>query len=68
MKAFPRPPDQLGMDLRDYFAAAALGGLTNNAESLAAAYEVHPQGVGEVLAATAYQIADAMMAERSQQK
>ena len=30
LKAFPGTPSEGGMDLRDYFAAKVLGGITNN--------------------------------------
>lgn len=62
-QAFPRPGDfnpQLGMTLRDYFAAKALNGLL-------AASLMH-EGVWKQneVAETAYEIADAMLAARSQ--
>jgi hypothetical protein len=55
MKAFPTVSGQTGMDLRDYFAAAALQGLLAD----------HTRdGYPEALAASAYQLADAMLEER----
>jgi hypothetical protein len=46
--------------LRDYFAAAALAGLTSDPSLLTAAQITGPEGI----AVSAYQIADAMIRER----
>jgi hypothetical protein len=59
--AFPVPNDanvndEKGMSLRDYFAAAALQGLIVNGQTV----NVHCP-----LSVRAYEIADAMLAERS---
>ena len=64
MKAFPRAdmkfnsliPDELGMDLRDYFAAKAMTGLLT-AETVG-------EYANEHVAEIAYRIADAMMKAR----
>lgn len=60
--AFPRDLDgeQRGMTLRDYFAAAAMGGLL--------ACPVQPQSGVDMFARDAYKIADAMMAKRSKEQ
>lgn len=61
MKAFPTASDnghsenQDGMDLRDYFAAQALQGMTGGS--------IHP-GAIKAIALVAYQVADAMMEAR----
>jgi hypothetical protein len=65
MKAFPQSEatmhidlpieTQQGMDLRDYFAAQALQGLTEG--------NLHPSAI-KAIALIAYQIADAMMEAR----
>lgn len=64
MKAFPNPHafnaegSQLGMDLRDYFAAKAMQAILFNDKEAAA-----PDGL---IAKGAYEIADAMMKARQQ--
>jgi cytochrome c553 len=62
MKAFPRPntvhPDDLGMELRDYFAAKALQGLLN---------EAHNDYSDQAITELAYSLADAMMEARNEQ-
>jgi len=55
MKAFPTVSGQTGMDLRDYFAAAALQGLVADHTR-----DNYP----EELAAYAYRLADAMLKAR----
>jgi hypothetical protein len=55
MKAFPTVSGQTGMDLRDYFAAAALQGLVADHTR-----DNYP----EELAAYAYRLADAMIRAR----
>jgi len=64
MKVFPNTrvniptSDDLGMDLRDYFAAQAMQGL------LAANPDVDVEDVIEALAIAAYEMANAMMEAR----
>ena len=62
MKAFPRPntihPDDLGMDLRDYFAAKVL-----NALHISSLDDLTRGEVNDI-ATTCYIIADAMMEAR----
>ena len=65
MLAFPSVGEQarhleLGMTLRDWFAGQALGGLVI---TLAAERNEHPMAS---VAAMAYEIADAMLARRSE--
>jgi hypothetical protein len=66
----PRPTffdDGDDMSLRDYFAAAALTGMTSSAEFLKGAKEVATErciSVEKGLASSAYDIADAMIRER----
>lgn len=50
-----------GMSLRDYFAAKALGGLATSQD----ANGTWRHGDAKTLASTAYEIADAMLAERA---
>jgi hypothetical protein len=61
MKAFPRPntihPDDLGMDLRDYFAAKAMQGMMDG--------NLHPSAL-KAIALVAYQTADEMMKARKE--
>jgi hypothetical protein len=66
MKAFPtlnwvhqhgQPPNDEGMDLRDYFAAKAMQSLSNNNDM---------EDLEDVFAEQAYRIADAMMKARKQ--
>jgi len=56
----PLPPSA-GMSLRDYFAAKALQGAIAGALADGSAMD---QDSGELLAAVAYKLADAMLAER----
>lgn len=65
INAFPVPKDAegWGMSLRDYFAAAAATGLLAHPKC-------NPVGVGyekstKAVASEAYQVADAMLAERA---
>jgi hypothetical protein len=72
--AFPRPfsgnnthqPAQVGMTLRDYFAAAALTGFIANQQAAAAVVKAasSAHGANRVFSETAYDLADAMLAER----
>ena len=66
MKAFPRPntihPDDLGMDLRDYFAAKVL-----NASCISSLDDLTKGEVKDIVT-TCYIIADAMMEARNDQK
>ena len=63
MKAFPRPnavhPDDLGMDLRDYFAAKAMQGFCANIS------RDLPANV-EFFTKIAYKVADSMMEARNE--
>ena len=60
MKAFPNPhrTDELGMTLRDYFAAKALQGICNSRS------HVDLKGHAIASAKVAYELADAMMEAR----
>ena len=60
-----RPPDGLGMTLRDYFAALAMHAFHQHAAAMDKANDFNggPWGNTEV-AAFAYELADAMLAER----
>ena len=62
MKAFPRPntvhPDDLGMDLRDYFAAKAMQAYFTDSS---VSWNEETQKLG---AERAYQLADVMMEAR----
>jgi len=64
MKAFPRPntihPDDLGMDLRDYFAAKAMQGIIDS--SIDSGLETIQ------IAKSAYLVADAMMEAKNDKK
>jgi hypothetical protein len=57
---------QPGMSLRDYFAAQAMAGIQSNAWQMDALDKTLKSGeaVQRVIAQTAYQIADAMLAAR----
>lgn len=59
MKAFPNPhrTDELGMTLRDYFAAKAVQGICASGPS--------EDWTNDQLAAEAYELADAMLKERA---
>jgi len=66
MKAFPtvnwvqqhgQPPNDEGMDLRDYFAAKALQGLLN---------EAHNDYSDQAITELAYSLANAMMEARNE--
>ena len=59
MKAFPNVTNEKGMDLRDYFAAAALQGFLTTKSPL----DLPPINV---VARKAYAFADAMMEAREQ--
>ncbi len=59
MKAFPNMTGEKGMDLRDYFAAAALQGFLATKSPL----DLPPM---DVVANSAYAFADAMMEAREQ--
>jgi hypothetical protein len=62
--AFPgATPKELGMTLRDYFAAASLSGLISSQIDTTSSIEDHGD-FRELYAAAAYGIADAMLAER----
>ncbi len=71
MKAFPNPhafnaeSAQLGMDLRDYFAAQALTGAQIWDAVLNGRNPIFAGGIDE-LAKVAYSIADAMMEARNE--
>lgn len=56
-----------GMTLRDYFAAKAMQAMVNSEFEMYAVEHKHPggMGVGERWAQQAYQMADAMLAERA---
>jgi hypothetical protein len=64
MKAFPRPntihPDDLGMDLRDYFAAKAMQAIIGKADERSTEIQEIDLWVGSY----AYTVADAMMEAR----
>jgi len=66
MKAFPRPntvhPDDLGMDLRDYFAAHAMQVLLKRKfdKETETTFQI------KMLAIDAYEIADGMMKARNE--
>jgi len=65
MKAFPRPntvhPDDLGMDLRDYFAAKAMQSLIIAYATIESNLKMH-----EIINGS-YQYADAVMEARNEQ-
>lgn len=79
--AFPRPaseddqhfwPDQVGMTLRDYFAAKAMQALVTvamgregGANIIIKTAELSKMSEAELFADTAYELADAMLAERA---
>lgn len=76
-KAFPVNPDAQtsGMDLRDYFAAkfaAAQATTTSTDRSLISPSYVPSYGrdetIAQIIARTSYEMADAMLAERSKAK
>lgn len=57
-----------GMELRDYFAAQALAGIAANSDYLVASEKVAQsdgRDVSDVVAQAAYELAKAMLAERS---
>ena len=64
MKAFPRPntihPDDLGMDLRDYFAAKAMQAIITKCDEKSSELEEIDLWIGEY----AYTVADAMVEGR----
>lgn len=70
--AFPRSEDQeMGMSLRDYFAAAALTGLATQQQTVLANNDLveafGTSGIDKLQANQAYRLADAMLAERAKQ-
>lgn len=70
IQAFPGPNDadvnnQMGLTLRDYFAAQAMQAhIVASFSALAAAYEKDTDRVNEIIAMTAYETADAMIRQR----
>lgn len=72
--AFPSPAydneHYWGMDLRDWLAAKALPFLTAyyDLDTIAAVAKERGVSVAEAVAAGAYEVADAMMAEREKRK
>lgn len=64
MKAFPKPntihPDDLGMDLRDYFAAKAMQAVIINSDKKSTEISEIENWIGNY----AYTVADAMMKAR----
>ena len=64
MKAFPRPntihPDDLGMNLRDYFAAKAMQAIITRCDEKSSEIEHIDSWIGSY----AYVVADAMMEAR----
>jgi hypothetical protein len=67
--AFPVEPRSMlgghdGMNLRDWFAGQALAGMIGNSGLTMSYGENHPES-NKVVAAVAYILADAMIAERS---
>ena len=66
MKAFPRPntihPDDLGMDLRDYFAAKAMQAIITRCDEKSSEIEHIDTWIGSY----AYTVADAMMKARKE--
>jgi hypothetical protein len=71
MKAFPNVTNQQGMDLRDYFATAALPVAFNMVKELHALYHKEYEWSYETdcgdIADVAYYFADAMMKARAEQ-
>jgi hypothetical protein len=65
MKAFPTVSGQTGMDLRDYFAAAALQGLLSNPKLQAQILNTGGAW-GSWVPESAYGWADAMMKARNE--
>ena len=71
--AFPTPQigeynPQFGMSLRDYFAGQALTGLLPQDGVRLSARKNNPNEESKYIAAAAYQIADAMLAERARER
>jgi len=68
MKAFPRPNaaflEEMGMDLRDYFAAKAMQGMMSDPDHQLGAWDNYVDW-HKNLTSQAYQIADAMMKARN---
>jgi hypothetical protein len=66
MKAFPRPntihPDDLGMDLRDYFAAKAMQAIITRCDEKSSEIEHIDTWIGSY----AYTVANAMMKARQE--
>lgn len=65
--AFPSPRAYKGMTLRDYFAGQALIAYLSaeNARAIVVLAKEQGHTVAEVISATCYQMADAMLKERS---
>jgi len=65
--AYPRPIES-NISLRDYFAASAIQGLLADSDTVAAMQRIVADEAGEsfqgLMAATAYEIADAMIKAR----
>ena len=56
-----------GMTLRDYFAAKAMQGhIVASMSALATHYKTNPDAVSPLIAAAAYEMADAMLKAREQ--
>lgn len=71
MKAFPTvfmdyipKEEHQGMDLRDYFAAKALAGMSANPNDDHNPYQEEYEEYAKNIAESAYQLADAMMEAR----
>ena len=59
--------EQRGMTLRDYFAAKAMQGhIVASMSALATHYKTNPDAVSPLIAAAAYEMADAMLKAREQ--
>ena len=65
MKAFPRPntihPDDLGMDLRDYFAAKAMQAIIGKSDDAS----INVVEIDNWIGHYSYTVADAMMKARN---
>lgn len=62
MEKNQKPPENVPVSLRDYFAAHALAAIIAKSPFVAGATEEHPMVIGNVLGAYLY--ADLMMAHR----
>ena len=61
------PQHTEGMTLRDYFAAKAMQGhIVASISALATHYKTNPDAVSPLIAAAAYEMADAMLEAREQ--